>query len=1407
MQNDTKYNNKSYDKVHKFNRPSGRSNKEILINGKSKGSHALIFVDTGSTISLVSPKFLEKLDVLDNIQPDNTKLSSFSNDMVRTIGRINLQLEIAGDVFEHTFIVSCLVEHDFLIGMDIMSQRMLTIDIGHKIIKSKFGISYFIKVPKSVDRTSKVTCKKNTTLKPNSMSNIELSVKNNRNGTLEGIFEPYLNFITSTGILIKPSWIYASNRTFMLRCINLTEHPVTLYKNKFVGSLEPIKFQKFGHVNKITTSESCIEENTRSKWQNIEELYDQLKVDEMPITIKEKDRLKSIVDKYSQCFSTGPYDLGRCTIYTAEIKVKPDATPVWIPSRKIPYNLQQQMDLEIQNMEKSGMIKPCKFSLWNSACFLVSKKAINNDNNNSSSKNKDNLNNNIKPRMRFVQDCRSINKASIDDKYELTNLNHILDKITENRYLSTFDFVSSFTQIPLSEESQPITAFSYNGARYMFQRLVMGHKTSSSQWSRLMARLFNKIPFKNLIWFIDDILLCSNTVEDHLDRFEYMLNRLSYANLKLSPKKCNMLRNELSFVGMTISKNGISIDKDRIKAMTNLKPPTNVKETQRIIGLFSYNRKFIKNFATISRPLYDLLKKKGPFEWSSNCQSAFEKLIELITNAAILCLPDINKPFQISVDASSLGFGGILQQKDPDSGSMKTIAYFSRSVPKHQRHWHASKLEFLAMHACLMHWRLYTQGPKKVVVQTDCRALINFDTIFSRGNNAAMQRKIADLAGFNLEIRHISGESNVVCDALSRYGHNIPTKNKFTQTGNSEKISKIAIPKVTDEVIALKRIKNSQKEDFLISELKSWIEAKERPNSVQEIDAPLELVYYWRNYDKFFIKDDIVWYRWRSRKKLDPESVDSLDSAEKHLIVVPQSLYDIVIRQYHEGVQNCHSGIENSLNACRKYFWWYKQRNEFEYYIKSCTKCNEVKQPRKSIIGPLKPVIFRAFNQGIAIDHLCPGDDLVTLRGNRYILTITCLFTGYLVACPVKTQKSPETIKMILNNWITTFGWPLAILHDMHKNFTSELFSTVMTIFDIDDRHSTSYHSQSNGKVESQNKRINTAMRASLTDSQMKNWDIWLPYIVFTLNSLKSARTGHSSNMLVFGRDLRAPRDLWMSKHEIEKFDEPYVNIDNLKKKYAYDLHRIIGQIMNKVQKTMNKHVSLMCKQFNKNVTGPFFEVGQWCYTKINVPSNKFSARWTGPWKIVHKISDNVYVVVVNHKECIVNVTKMKAYQPSKYFPLKKDVGIQTGTNLKSTSNITTCTQPNTIPDKTDNYYDDDDDDELVFVYRPISGSNGFSNSDRLQRHINQASPSGPVAGQPSTLNNANVATANTNGSTSTTSTTTQNSSQNNAANNTNNTSASSWIRHNPRPQRVRNPIERLKYPHDHAEANKRWRK
>ena len=218
------------------------------------------------------------------------------------------------------------------------------------------------------------------------------------------------------------------------------------------------------------------------------------------------------------------------------------------------------MQEQINERIKNDQITPCKYSLWNSVVFLTSKK---------------------NGKWRLVMDARPINVNSLPDSFELPKINNILDKMGNCKLFSSFDYTSSFNAIELEEESQPITAFTFNGERYMWSRMIMGHKTSSSQFSRMTTQLFSKIPFENLIFYIDDLLVgSSDDPEEHMRRLEFVLKRLSWAGLKLNPKKTFIFQREVSFVGHKLSSKGVRIDPDRIKAIVELSPPKTVKQLQ-----------------------------------------------------------------------------------------------------------------------------------------------------------------------------------------------------------------------------------------------------------------------------------------------------------------------------------------------------------------------------------------------------------------------------------------------------------------------------------------------------------------------------------------------------------------------------------------------------------------------------------------------------------------------------------------------------------------------------------------------------------------------------------------------------------------------------------------------------------
>ena len=427
--------------------------------------------------------------------------------------------------------------------------------------------------------------------------------------------------------------------------------------------------------------------------------------------------------------------------------------------RPASYKMIPHLDVEISNLEKSGQIVPCKYSLWSSPVFMVCKPGADPGSDPGSGS------------YRFVVDARALNKQVIQDNYELPKIKNIFDRIKETEIFSSLDFVSSFTQVGLEKSSQPYTAFSYNGKRYMWTRMLQGQTSSSSEFSRCMALLWQRVPFKDLIYYIDDFLVSSATYEEHLKRLRFIFDRLTFGNLKLSTKKTTFMAKEVRFLGHRLSKDGLSVDPKKVAAISNLPPPTSVKTVQKFLGSVNYFRSFIPKFAEMATPLYNLTQKGVKFEWSRDCQSAFQKIKTSLTKSPVLCIPDVDDKFdsyELTIDASKAGLAAILSQYCPKYKTRGVVSYFSKRVPKHLRSWGPTKLEFLALHSAILHYKLYLKGAK-FVVRTDCKSLLNLDTIFSK-NNDYMQRRLADLSGYRFEIQHFSGDSQEISmvDYLSR---------------------------------------------------------------------------------------------------------------------------------------------------------------------------------------------------------------------------------------------------------------------------------------------------------------------------------------------------------------------------------------------------------------------------------------------------------------------------------------------------------------------------------------------------------------------------------------------------------------------------------------------------------------
>ena len=393
-------------------------------------------------------------------------------------------------------------------------------------------------------------------------------------------------------------------------------------------------------------------------------------------------------------------------------------------------------------MEKDGIIRK-SHSPWSSPVVIVGKK--------DGSK-------------RFCVDYRKINAITTTDSHPLPRIEELLEQFRTSRWFSTMDLASGYWQIEMKEEDKQKTAFTCCYGLYEFNVMPFGLKNAPPTFQRLMIELFRKQLDEFVVVYIDDILVYSKTFEDHMKHLKIVFGILQKANLMIKLKKCKFCEQNIEFLGHIVGKDGLKPEPGKIDKVKELKAPTNVKGVRSILGLYSYYRKFIKNFSKIAKPLNQLLKKDEKFQWTEEHQKAFEILKQKLIEYPILQYPNFEKEFILITDASGIGLGAILSQLNKD-GKEIVIAYASRSLRGAEVNYPITELECLAVFWAIQYFHKYLIQRKFTVI-TDHAALKTFNTDQTpKGRRARWMHKLQQ---YDYEIKHRSGKSNTNADALSR---------------------------------------------------------------------------------------------------------------------------------------------------------------------------------------------------------------------------------------------------------------------------------------------------------------------------------------------------------------------------------------------------------------------------------------------------------------------------------------------------------------------------------------------------------------------------------------------------------------------------------------------------------------
>ncbi|XP_055604322.1 uncharacterized protein LOC129752573 [Uranotaenia lowii] len=733
--------------------------------------------------------------------------------------------------------------------------------------------------------------------------------------------------------------------------------------------------------------------------------------------------------------------LGRTNLYTHRIEIgeaQPKKQRYYVMSKYV----LDEVNKEIDRMIKLDVIEEARFSPWNNPLVAVKKKT---------------------GQYRVCLDARHLNSIMINEGYPIPQIAAIMNNLSGCKFISSIDLKDAFWQIPLETASRQLTAFTVpQRGHFQFKVVPFGLCTASQGLERVMVTIFADMEPK-VFHYLDDIIVCSETFEEHIKLLEEVAKRLRAANLTISAEKSCFCRKEIKYLGYVLNEDGWMVDPEKTSCVVNFPIPTTRKEVQRFIGMCNWYRRFVADFSEIATPLTELTKTKHKFRWTVEAEEAFLRLKSALVSTPILAPPDYTKQFAIACDASDVAIGAVLTQET--DGQEHPICYFSQKLSTAERKYSVTQRECLAVIRAIEKFRGYVEGVH-FIVYCDHSALSYLKTM--KNPTALMCRWLLRLNAFDFEIRYRKGSVNVVPDTLSR----IVAPVTFTQGSNA------------DDWYA--RMKQN---------------VKETPNKFADFQIIQDELY--KNCTS---KDDAgnTTHRWKK--------------------AIPKENRVEIMQKFHDAPSAAHLGFQKTLQKIQVHFYWPKMREEVSRYVKQCKVCKGSKAANSKMMpqmGKLKPA--RTPWELISIDFVGP---LTRSRsGNTVMLVVVDWVTKYIVVHPMKSADSCKMVEFLENQVFLKFSRPRIILSDNGKQFISSAFKSLLSKHNI--QHMlTAYYCPMVNNAERVNRVLVTCIR-SLIDEDHRTWDEHLPAICAAINSAKHEVTGTSPHVANFGRELILHTDLY----------------------------------------------------------------------------------------------------------------------------------------------------------------------------------------------------------------------------------------------------------------------------------------
>ena len=941
-----------------------------------------------------------------------------------------------------------------------------------------------------------------------------------------------------------------------------------------------------------------------------------------------KERWKKGFSAYSDIFIQHKFDIGCTDVLSHDTELEPGPIIRERP-RPIPPADFEAARQHIKDLLDAKIISPST-SPYASPIVLVKKKS---------------------GALRMCVDYRKINARTIRDSYALPKIEDLFSTLSGAKYFCSVDLSNAYYQVPCTERAKKVSAFTTPFGLFQFERMPMGMTNSACTFQRLMDLVFQDLNLQELIVYLDDILIHGKTLEELEERIYKVFDKLRLYGLKLDPTKCEFGKTKVKHLGYIVSADGISPDPDKVSAIKDWPIPTTVKEVKSFLGFSGFYRRFIPDYASIAKPLNDLtigyyprgskpkkvksgvatltLSSKISHKWSEKQQKAFDKLREVLTSNPILGLPDKSKPFELHVDASGTGLGGVLYQDN------KVIAYASRGLNRTEANYPAHKREFLALKWAMSDkFKDYLWG-SKVTVVTDNNPLCYL--LKTMKLDATSHRWLTALSVFDFEIVYKAGRTHTDADELSRLNKE-PLEEDEEYLKELEKVEFLREKARKWEGDVVKSVIHSKcmfveegvshvpailslhvnpdhiSDDVLEPEMRSITRDPPDWRQVQLEDKTLSKIIALLEKGEIISKDNLgnypeasVYVRERERLILKDGALyrvvkDEVDF-EHFCICLPPSKR----REAMVGVHNnlFHMGFETALKLARQRFFWPFMSRDLEKKIKNCLWCKEKGARQEK--APMQTIETSFPLELLSIDFLT-----IESKGKKQnVLVCMDHFTKFSAAFLTKDQKAKTVAKTLWNDFFLVYGFPKKILSDQGRDFESNLIKELCLISGVDKIRTTPYHPAGN-PVERWNRTLIGMLRGQEKKEDF-DWRKCLKECVHAYNCLIHSSTGASPYYLFFGRQPRLPVDILFGLDRQTKVST---------RQYIKSLKSNLSAAYAAAKETMKSAAKKNSKRYNLHANAHELQAGDHVLVRKVGNKGKIENRWESD---VYVVKDKKY--------------------------------------------------------------------------------------------------------------------------------------------------------------------------------------